>query len=272
MAKLSAFADEIGKDLDLQITTLKENGVANIELRGVWGKNVLSLEPQEIRRIKTAAEGNGIGFSAIGSPLGKFPLDDDFQKELDGLKRALDYAEQLGAPYIRLFSYYIPKGDDPASHRTHVLDWLSQLVEEAEKTSIILAHENESGIYGDIAERCLDIFENIRSSNFTGVFDFSNFVQQGQSPYEDCWSVLKEYISYFHIKDSRKSDKTVVPAGEGDGDVKRILQEAYENGFDGFLTLEPHLSKAAANYGQTSPELFRVAVDALNRVLRSIGQ
>ncbi len=211
-----------------------------------------------------------MGFSAVGSPLGKFPLNGKLQDQIDDLKTALEHAAALEAPYIRMFSFHIPKGEDPATHRTQVMHWLGEMIKEAEKTSIILAHENEKGIYGDTAERCLDLYENLNSENLTGIFDFANFVQCGQKPGEDCWPLLKNHTSYFHIKDARIEDGKVTPAGEGDGDVERILAEAFASGFDNFLTLEPHLSVAAASYGKTSPELFQTAVGSLKNILNRV--
>jgi len=271
MNKISAFADEISDDLSVQIENLKANGVDNIELRGVFGKNVLKLSENEIREVKKQASDNGLGFSAVGSPLGKFPLTGNFETQIEDLKKALDYAAILEAPYIRMFSFYIPKNEVPANSRSQVMDWLGRMVAEAEKTDIILAHENEKGIYGDTGDRCLDIYENIKSDSFTGVFDFANFVQCGQHPYNDCWKKVKQYISYFHIKDAIFETGKVVPAGYGDGDVEKILAEAFTEGFDNFLTLEPHLSLAEANFGKTSPELFKTAANALKDILSRIS-
>lgn len=267
MIKISAFADEIGSDLDVQIQHLQANGVGFVELRGVWGKNVMALSEAEIRTIKQRANDQGIGFSAIGSPLGKFPLDGDFREQMDGLKLALEYAQILEAPYIRMFSFWMPNEDNPADHRSQVIDWLGQMIAEAEKTSIILAHENEKDIYGDTGDRCLDLYESLTSKSFTGIFDFANFVQCGERPYQDCWGKLRKYISYFHIKDALAESGQVTPAGQGDGDVERILKEAFQSGFANFLTLEPHLSVAAASYGRTTPELFTTAVNALKDIL-----
>jgi sugar phosphate isomerase/epimerase len=271
MVKISAFADEIGDDLDFQIENLKANHVGWIELRGVWGKNVLTLSREEIAQVKRRAGDQGIGFSAVGSPLGKFPLDGDFMLQMESLKRACEYAKILNAPYIRMFSFWMPPGDDPARHRDQVLDWLGQMIVEAEKAGVILAHENEKGIYGDTGARCLDLYSNLRSRCFTGVFDFANFVQCHQHPYDDCWVQLRPYISYFHIKDALFETGQVVPAGQGDGDVERILSEAFSNGYDNFLTLEPHLSIAAESFGRTTPELFATAVNALHNILTGVG-
>jgi sugar phosphate isomerase/epimerase len=271
MVKISAFADEIGDDLDFQIEHLKANRVEWIELRGVWGKNVLALSREEIEQIKRRTAAQGIGFSAIGSPLGKFPLDGDFTVQMESLRRAIEYAQILNAPYIRMFSFWMPPEDDPAQHRAQVIDWLGEMVAAAEKAGVILAHENEKGIYGDTGARCLDLYSCLRSPCFTGVFDFANFVQCRQHPYDDCWMHLRRYISYFHIKDAVFETSQVVPAGQGDGDVERILGEAFSNGYDNFLTLEPHLSLAAESYGRTTPELFATAANALHSILARVG-
>jgi sugar phosphate isomerase/epimerase len=270
MVKISAFADEISDDVDVQIENLLANGVGYIELRGVWGKNVMALSEAEIREVKQRASASGIGFSAIGSPLGKFPIDGDFSLQLEGLKRALEYAQILEAPYIRMFSFYMPEGEDPAAHRSRVIDWLGQMIIEAEQTPIVLAHENEKGIYGDTGARCLDLYTSLQSPAFTGIFDFANFVQCDQHPYADCWLKLRPYIRYFHIKDALYGSGQVVPAGKGDGDVATILTEAFAAGFDNFLTLEPHLSIAEASYGRTTPALFHTAADALKTILAQV--
>jgi sugar phosphate isomerase/epimerase len=264
--RVSAFADEIAKDLNDQLAALREQNVEAIELRGVWGKNALQLTTREIRDIRSAADAEGIGFSSIGSPLGKFPLDGDFNAQLEGVRRALEYAAILDAPYVRVFSYYIPKGDEPATHRSQVLDWLGRLVKEAENTDVVLAHENESGIYGNTGDRCLDLLTSLDSPAFAGVFDFANFVHEGENTLE-CWSKLRDRIVYFHIKDMNSASRKVVPAGDGDGNVAAILRDAKDRGFDGYLSLEPHLS---GEYGETGVERFRAAVAGIRRVLSTL--
>jgi 3-dehydroshikimate dehydratase len=271
MLKISAFADEISDDLDIQIENLAANGVGYIELRGVWGKNVMALDEAEIREVKRRANASGIGFSAVGSPLGKFPIDGDFSLQMEGLKKALEVAQILEAPYIRLFSFYLPEGKDPSAYRSQVLDWLGRMIAEAENTPVILAHENEKGIYGDTGARCLDLYSSLQSPAFTGIFDFANFVQCNQHPYADCWSMLRPYIRYFHVKDAKYNSGQVTPAGLGDGDILPILTEAFAAGFEDFLTLEPHLSVAEASYGRTTPDLFRTASDALKRIIAQVN-
>jgi len=270
MVWLSAFADEISPDLGEQIAVLKANSVTHIELRGVWGKNVMELTTEQVGQIARTAADNGIGFSAVGSPLGKFPLDGDFNLELEKVKKALEFADLLGCRYIRIFSYYIPEGHSHEQHRAQVIDWLGRLIAEAEKTDVILCHENERAIYGDLGQYCLDLHQTLKSPHFRGVFDFANYIHCGQDPLAN-WPALKPYIEYFHVKDSHRATLEMVPAGQGDGQIEPILADAARSGFHNFLTLEPHLSVAEKNWGRTSPDLFKTATDALRKIMAAVG-
>lgn len=81
-------------------------------------------------------------------------------------------------------------------------------------------------------------------SSFRCTFDFANFVQCGQDTLE-AYEMLEPYISYVHIKDALFENGSVVPAGEGDGQVAEILGRLEKKGFDGVLSLEPHLADFA---------------------------
>jgi 3-dehydroshikimate dehydratase len=49
--------------------------------------------------------------------------------------------------------------------------------------------------------------------------------------------------------------------------VEAILKDAYASGYRGFVSLEPHLQVAGHSHGETGPELFKTASDALKAVL-----
>jgi 3-dehydroshikimate dehydratase len=272
MFTLSAFADEISHDLTEQLDVLAEHGIKYLELRSMWGKNVKDLTDEEVETIKKALTDRGIGVSAIGSPLGKIGIDDDFEIHLDDLRRILEIAQRLRAPFVRIFSFYIPKGQKAGAYRQKVHKRLRTMlaVAKAEAPELVLLHENEKGIYGDTAERCLDLVEGIELDNFGAIFDPANFVQVGQRPFTDCYSQLKPHIRYLHIKDALLADGKVVPAGEGDGQITQVLADLAQSGFSGFLSLEPHLMVAAKSHGFTGPESFGLAVAALGKILISI--
>jgi sugar phosphate isomerase/epimerase len=267
---LSAFADEIGPELTEQMDVLEREGVRYIELRNVWKKNVLDLSDEEVGKVKKETKRRGFGISSIGSPIGKIQVTDPFDEHIERFRRAVWTAKELGAPYIRLFSYYMPEGEGPARHRDEVMRRMRAKAAIAEEEAVTLLHENEKDIYGDTGERCRDVLETVRSERLRMAFDPANFVQAGEDALA-CWETLKDRVVYFHIKDAIASNGRVVPAGEGDGHLEEILTDAVSRGFDGFLSLEPHLRVAGRSHGETGPELFKTAVEALRKVISKAG-
>ena len=274
MLKLAAFADEIGPDLDEQIRVCRLNGVSHFELRGVYGKNVMDFDPALRAEIKSGLAANGLGVVSIGSPIGKVAIDRPWAEHFDRFKRAVEIAEFFGAPFIRVFSYYPAGGEgkgplDP--HRDEVIDRFRRKVEYLEGHGDVgLVHENEKGIFGDIGRRCLDLMRSVDSPRLRCAFDFANFVQVGERPIDN-WPLLKPYTAHIHIKDAKAGTGQVVPAGEGDGDIPAILRDAYQGGYRGFLSMEPHLRVAGHSHGETGPDLFKLAVDTLRAVCRREG-
>ena len=231
--KIAAFADEAGNALCEQIKAMDENGLFGLEIRGVDGKNVVDLTLDEIRNIKSRLNDKNLAIWSMGSPMGKIGIKDDFAPHLDAFKRLLELTYEAQAKCIRLFSFYMPKDEKPEIYRDEVFERLNRFCETAKGSGIILCHENEKGIYGDTAERCLDIHKNI--PELSAVFDPANFVQCGEDTLK-AWSLLSQYVYYLHIKDALY-DSTVVPAGKGEGHLREILAD-YKGEV---VTLEPHL-------------------------------
>ena len=231
--KLSAFSDEYAKELDSQIEGLVKNKVKMTELRGVDGINVSDLTVMQAMNVKSKLDAFGIGVSAIGSPIGKIKITDPMEPHLDKLKQTCEVAEIMGTRRIRMFSFYIP-GTDHAIWRQKVIDQMSAMLQAADGTGVQLCHENEKGIYGDIASRCEEIHKEF--PQLRAVFDPANFIQCGQDT-KEAWKKLEPYVEYMHIKDAT-ADGSVVPAGKGIGNLPYLL----ENYKGSVLTLEPHLS------------------------------
>lgn len=273
MLKLSGFADEVGPDLGDQIATFKSLGITHFELRGVAGKNVLAFDDALQREVKSRMTDAGLGVISIGSPCGKMPIDAPRQTLLDQFKTALDRAQFFESPFIRVFSFY-PEGGEGKGPiepiRDRAIDLLRAQAEMLEGTNVTMVHENERGIYGDIGPRCVDLMKSINHPKLKTAFDFANFVQAGQDPLA-IWPELKPYTVHIHVKDAIKGSGQVVPAGHGDGKIAEILKDAYASGYRRFLSLEPHLKVAAHSHGETGPELFATATDALRNICKNVG-
>jgi 3-dehydroshikimate dehydratase len=273
MLKLAAFADEISPNLDEQIRVCRENGVTHFELRAVNKINVLDFDDALKNEIKTKLAANGMGVVSIGSPIGKVAIGRPWGEHFERFKIAVELAEFFGAPLIRLFSYYPVGGEgkgDLDAIRDEVMRRFRDKLEYIKNRNVTLVHENEKGIYGDVGRRCIDLMTTISHPKLRSAFDFANFVQCKQRPLE-CWPQLKPFTAHIHIKDAVWDTGKVVPAGHGDGQLEPILTDAYQSGYRGFLSLEPHLKVAAHSHGETGPELFKTAADALKSVCRRAG-
>ncbi len=268
---LSAFGDEIAADLAEQLDVMRAEGVPALEFRGAWRKNILDLSDDEVRNAKGLLDERGMHVSAIGSPIGKVQITDDFGAHLARFRRAIAVAAMLDTPRIRIFSFFIPQGEDAARYRPAVMDRLQMLTELATEAGVTLLHENEKEIYGDIATRCADIHRTIPSPHLRAAFDPANFIQCGVRPMDEAWPLLADVSTHIHIKDAVLADGRVVPAGEGDGQVRELLAALVQRGYRGYLTLEPHLKAAGPFGGFTGPDLFHTAVAALNGLLAEIG-
>jgi len=243
--KLTGFADEIDTDLHKQIKLLNELSMKYIELRSVGGKNVADFTWEEAENIKEILEKHDIKVSAIGSPIGKIQITDEYESHFTTFKKVVELAKWFDAPYIRIFSFFIPDGENADQYQEEVFRRLERMIAYAKEQNVILLHENEKDIYGDSAERCLALFANLYGSHFKGTFDFANFVQCGQDTLE-AYKMLEPYIEYIHIKDAILESGEVVLPGEGDGNLKEILGMVEEKGYSGFLSLEPHLVEFAS--------------------------
>lgn len=271
MFKLSAFADEISPDLNAQIATAKACGVTHFELRSVNKVNVLDFDDTLKAEVKAKLDAAGIGVAAIGSPVGKVPIDQPWEGDHElRFRRAVELAHYFNAPLIRLFSYFNTKsGESVLKHRDEVIRRFRAKVAyiDSIKSPVTLVHENEKEIYGEMGRECLDLMKTIEHPRLRSAFDFANFVQCKERPLP-IWPSLKPYSVHIHIKDALLASGKVVPAGQGDGDVAAILIDLAKSGYSGFLSLEPHLAAADTFSGFSGPELFTVAANALKDICR----
>lgn len=238
--QISGFADEIAPGLDRQIQVLKQLGISWLEFRSADGINVADYTLERAAAVKEKLDQNGIRVSAIGSPIGKIGIEEAFEPHLQSLEHVMDVAEVMDCKYVRMFSFFIPAGKDPGKYRDAVMERMEKMAEAARRRGLVLLHENEKEIYGDTAPRCLELLKRFGGDNFKCTFDFANFVQCGQDTLE-AYELLKSYISYVHVKDAKAADGEVVLPGEGDGHLAQMLKRLDDDGYNGFLSMEPHL-------------------------------
>jgi 3-dehydroshikimate dehydratase len=281
MFTLSAFADEISPDPRDQVATLKASRVRFIEFRSIHKTNVLALSDDQVREFKKLLDSEGIGVSAIGSPIGKVAIDAPFEPHLDKFKRAIELCGTFGTRGIRVFSYYPPGNDpnfDPAhwpAHRDEVMRRMRAMAELAAQSGVVLFHENEHRIYGDSPDRVADVLRTVNHPALRAAYDAANYAYGNFDPVES-WEKTKAYTAHFHIKDWKKGGHAAgheygVIAGTGDGHIEHSIRGAVAMGYRGYAVMEPHLRGGGPTGGVTGPDLFPYAVEAFRIILKNCG-
>ncbi len=240
---LSGFADEISSELNVQLEVIKSLGMEYICIRTADSKSIAEYGVDEFEeKIHSRLKKENVKVSSLGSPIGKVKIDDEegFTRQLAQLENLCLIAKNLDCKYIRVFSFYIDETEDYDIYTEQVVEKVKKFVEIAEKHQIVLLHENEKDIFGDIARRCKLLFDRIVSPYFKAAFDFANFVQCNEDV-ALAYDLLREHTVYIHIKDAVYEDGHNVPFGDGDGKGEEVLRKFIESGYKGFLTLEPHL-------------------------------
>lgn len=271
MMRISAFGDEIAVDFEEQLSVLKQLSIPLIDIRAAWGVNCSQFSGDHIERISSLCAKYNIAVSCMGSPIGKSPIADPIAIESERLKTIGETARQLGTRNIRIFSFY-PENDVDDGAIQNSIDRLGKLAEIAGESDFQLLLENEKGVVGDIPERCLELMRAIDSPHLRFIWDPANFVQCGAVDQVDrWWDELHSYTGYIHIKDARLADSAVTVAGDGDGQLLELLTRLRDSGYDGVLSLEPHLLEARHSSGFSGADGMAAAVGALRKLMAAAG-
>ncbi|MCA9885854.1 MAG: sugar phosphate isomerase/epimerase [Anaerolineae bacterium] len=272
---LSAFGDEIASELDEQLTVLNELNVPNIDFRGAWGTNIKDLTDEQVQRAKSELDAHGIQVACLGSPVGKSPIEDPIERELATLERLAEIGSAFDCTRVRIFSFYPPNREDNSTFNQYVeesIERLGKLSGLAAREGLTLVLENEKEVTGDVLARCEKLLKGVNSPNLRFAWDSANFVQCGEQNVVDRgWPMVRDYVSYVHIKDAKLADGSVVVSGAGDGQIPELMQNLIADDYQGILALEPHLLVAGHSGGFTGADLMGKAVQALRDVMKETG-
>jgi len=282
---LSSFSDEAGGTIDEQIDATKRAGLHFVDLRNGDGFNITALPLHHAGTVAQKLRDAGLKVHMFGSPLGKIDIAEDFAIDARKMEHLAALAPILDCRAVRIFSYY---NKDKAPHdqwRRESFRRLRKLTRIAEKSGMILYHENESHIFGDHCSEVLELAE-LRDATFKMIFDFGNF-NAGRENAWDNWLQLAAVTDAIHLKDNAwgaDGQLQHVPVGQGGGHVQRILADAAARNWTGPFTIEPHLTHSAAvaatgpsgipnqSYANMPPgESFHIACLAAQAVLDRAG-
>jgi sugar phosphate isomerase/epimerase len=264
--KISVITDEFGtRDLEQVADYLAAEGFRYVELRGVWIKNVITMDDDDIGAVKDVLADRALQVSSISGGVLKTPWwgpADEPELTKDGTPvkeyqlriaaNCIHVAAELGAPFIRVFGFTkmgpaLPEAWD---------DWLAALTTiaadaAAEGKTLIL--ENEAACTVSDRASILKAFDALsaRAGNVKLLFDPGNLFHGGEDVTPEVLAEMFPLAAYVHAKDAvvtsdnpRATHWTII----GDGEVgwPGIIQQFQDLGYDSFWSVETHMGKKGA--------------------------
>jgi sugar phosphate isomerase/epimerase len=254
---LTGIGDEAATSLDGQVHALKDLGWSLLEMRGV---EVAGFTKANFHDIPEAAfdlvvrklEQTGIGVYCFGSTIMNWSktVNDPFEPTLSEVKRAIPRMQRLGTKYVRIMSF--KPGDDDYRIPAEVFRRVKDVTNMFLDAGLQPLHENCMNYGGMSWQHGLDLLG--KCPGLKWVFDTANPIlnpDRSKSkpwPRQDAWEFwehIRDYVDHIHIKDavwnSAKKDADYNWPGEGQGRVRDILADALSRGYNGALSLEPHM-------------------------------
>jgi sugar phosphate isomerase/epimerase len=255
---LAAITDEFTPDLQAASTAMAAIGMTGAELRVLWGKNIMDLSDQELDGAKAILDAHNLKVISIASPLLKCvlpdspPLDSRFEHDVFAsahtfadqprlLARACQIAHRMGAPIIRVFSFW--RTVEPAKCFERIAESLGNSVKTAASEDLILGLENEHACNAGTGVETAAIVKAVSHPNLKVIWDPANAYVAGENAFPGGYRALSfDSIAHVHAKDCRLENGKPqwMPLGTGALDWKGQIAALLADGYRGSVSLETH--------------------------------
>ena len=265
--KFTGISDEAGQPIETQIKAHRELGWKYLEVREVDKENLTLMSDEKFEEVYRKVSESGMKVSCFGGAVGNWAtkISGDFKKDFDEVKRAIPRMKKFATKYLRVMSWPNDK-DNPWSDE----DWGKEAIKRskelsklAEDAGIVLVHENCSG-WAAKTDKMLRIYREVNSPAFRLMFDTGNVVAYKDGDSFENYMKLKPYIEYVHIKDYTTVDGKLAATypGEGEGKVKGDMADLKSSGYEGFVSIEPHMASVVHLRKVGDPEeTYRIYVN-----------
>jgi sugar phosphate isomerase/epimerase len=254
---LTGIGDEGANTLEGQIQATKELNWRHIEMRGVevpgFAKaNIHDIPEEAFDQAVRKLESTGIGVYCFGSTVMNWAkkIDDPFEITLDEVKRAIPRMTRLGTKYIRVMSF--KPGDSDYKIPPEVFRRVKDVTNMFLDAGLQPVHENCMNYGGMSWQHARELLD--KCPGLKWVFDTANPVLNPdrskakpwprQDPWE-FWEHVRDHVVHIHIKDATwnpdRNDADYNWPGEGQGNVREILKDAFARGYDAGISIEPHM-------------------------------
>lgn len=285
---LTGFADEAADDIDGQIKATKQLGWKYIEARNIDGVNIHDLPDDKFGHLADKLGAASVSVNCFGSTIANWEtsINEPFDSSLQKAERAIPRMLQLGTKLIRVMSFAVLDGREPPDQaqqeRFRRLRQLQKMFADADLT---LVHENCMNYGGMGWPFTLELLQNVPGLKL--VFDTANPLftddRSKPKPYpkQSTWEFyqnVKDHIAYVHIKDCRFGKNIQKPLytfpGDGKAEIPRIIADLLKNGYDGGLSIEPHMTAVFHDDSVKSPNEIRYAnyIEYGQRLMKIIAE
>ncbi|MCC5849250.1 MAG: sugar phosphate isomerase/epimerase [Verrucomicrobia bacterium] len=246
--QLTGISDEAGATIEEQIRAHRELGWTHLELRKLDGEQVALLPEERCRELAATIADAGLGVAGLGSPVanGARKITDPFEQSLEELASAMRNAAILGTDQIRVMTY--PNdGLSEADWQSETVKRLRELGRRAADAGIFLLVENCSGWAASTPDNFAKFFEMVNLPSVRAVYDTGNPASHHAGParMSEWFAAAQPHLRHVHIKDHTGCAEGITPKhlwpGEGVCRVRETLETLAASGYDGFISIEPHL-------------------------------
>lgn len=257
--QLAAITDEFSQaDFEGSLKAMEAIGMTGAELRVVWGKNIMDLTDDEVKRAMDLVHAKGMKVLSIASPIlkcvlpGGPELDTRFQQDVFASKhtfedqprlaeRAFKLCEMTGARFVRVFSYW--RTVHPMACLDAICEAVDKLAAEAEKRGVVIGLENEHACNIGTAGEARAVLDRVSRPGLQLVWDPANMLVAGEDPFPGGYEMLpKNRIGHVHAKDCHMEGHKPVwgPLGTRRVDWKGQIDALLRDGYRGAVSLETH--------------------------------
>jgi L-ribulose-5-phosphate 3-epimerase len=291
--QLAVINDEISQDFahacELASTAM---GLRWIELRGMWNKNIVDLDANEVNEAKKILAKYQLRVSDIASPLFKvdwpgapiakdrqrqrqfkadaagFNANHDFQQQEKILERCIELSDLFQTNRIRCFDFL--RMDDQKPYREAINNKLREAAVRCAKSDKILLLENEESCNTRTGEEAAAVLRAVPNHNFMLNWDPANAAAVGDTAYPSGYNALpKDRIGHCHCKDVTRTpngEYSWAPVGGGVVDWVGQFRALQRDGYSQVVSLETHW------HGPGTPESStKKSMQGLNDTLKKAG-
>jgi sugar phosphate isomerase/epimerase len=260
--QFTIISDEISQDLEHVLKIITEYRINTVELRSIWGKNIIQLTDEDLGHLKDTLKKYNVTTSVISGPFGKCPLPNSKFAKTEGssfsrnpqhnlslFDRLIEISDALNTPYIRIFAFFKFGVKSTESTFKEIKEILQPYVKKAEQHNKILVLENEHVCLNDTIKHSIQILEDLNSPALKLNLDPGNFYSAREPTTPEAYQYFYDHnlMGHMHVKDPKRKipflGATFSVVGEGKIDYKAIFKQASESGYKGYISLETHSHK-----------------------------